>query len=124
MGSKYNKHKKIKEKEEEAIPKVNTFFFHFSYDNYQFDNIKVVMTEKKESIQSLISLKDKRIAICTEWGQIKIFNPSNKYICDIEIAEAHSKVITSLCEIDNGHLVSCSNDSSIKIWKIYIQNTL
>ena len=75
----------------------------------------------KGFMRYLLLLKDGRL--CTTNSlvpngdhSIKIFNPSNDYKCEISINDFKGKV-TSLCELENGILVS-SSDCKLQFWKI------
>ena len=73
-------------------------------------------------LRALLLLQDGRICTCntylvTEKYDIKIFNPANDYKCEIVIND-HKKKVNSLCELSNGILVSCSDDRTIKYWKL------
>ena len=65
-------------------------------------------------IHSLLLLKDRRVASCSEDNTIRIFEPSNDYHCD-QVIKRHSKGISSICQLDNGTIVSSSYDNSIMI---------
>ena len=62
----------------------------------------------------LLLLKDSRIALCSSAKIIKIIDPSNKYQCDITI-DLDSDYIISMCQIDNGHIVTAALDCTIFI---------
>lgn len=68
-------------------------------------------------VYSLLLLKDKRIASCSEDKTIRIFNPIKNYQCEI-IIKGHLNAIYSICQLENSHIVSCSLDNSIRIWSI------
>ena len=71
-------------------------------------NIEIVKTiTEKKSAYSLLLLKDKRIASCSTDNTIRIYDPSNDYHCDQEI-KRHNSEINSICELDEGTIVSCS----------------
>ena len=75
------------------------------------DNLKPVKTIilHTKSVTSLIQLKDKRIASCSEDGTIRIFDPSNDYHCD-KLIKINKEGIKSICELDDGTIVSCTWD--------------
>ena len=60
-------------------------------------------------------LKDNRIASGSDSGKILIYNPSKNYIRDQTINTPLYSNITSICQLDNGTIVSGSNDKSICI---------
>ena len=78
------------------------------------ENIKPVKTIilHTKSVTSLIQLKDKRIASCSQDGTIRIFDPSNDYHCD-EVIKISKDGIESICELDDGTIVSCTWDRII-----------
>ena len=79
------------------------------------------ISEHTDEINSLLLLKDKRVASCSRDKTIRIFDPSNDYHCD-QVINRHSKSITSICELDDGTIVSCSKDKSIIIGDYTITN--
>ena len=77
------------------------------------DNLKPVKTIIHHTdVTSLIQLKDKRIASCSEDGTIRIFDPSNDYHCD-KLIKINKEGIKSICELDDGTIVSCTWDRII-----------
>ena len=72
------------------------------------------ITENTKLFNALLLLKDKRIASCSGDRKISIFDPSNDYKCD-EVIKRHNKGIYSICELDDGTIVSGSLDNSIMI---------
>ena len=78
-----------------------------------FKNTKIIKGHTK-SVNSLLLLKDNRIASCSSDKTLRIFNPSKNYICD-ELLERHRDNVTSPCQLDDGTIVSTSKDRSIKI---------
>ena len=72
-----------------------------------------------KNVFCLLLLKDSRISAASN-NEIKIFNKFT-YIEEINI-KAHSDYIWYLLQLLNENLVSCSNDYSIKIYKIYIKS--
>ena len=85
-------------------------------DNKQIINTKTI-NDHSDIGNSLIMLKDKRIASSSQDNTIKIFDTNNNYHCDITI-KGHNDYVTSIAELDNGNIASCSWDYSIKIWSI------
>ena len=61
-------------------------------------------------------LSDGRIASSSFARTIKIYNIKD-YHCDISIEE-HKDAVISIAQLDNGKLVSCSDDKTIQIWTI------
>ena len=72
------------------------------------------ITDQSSPVHSLLLLKDKRVASCSEDKAIRIYDPSKDYHCD-QVIQRHTKAITSICELDDGTIVSCSYDKSIMI---------
>ena len=69
---------------------------------------------------SLLLLNDKRVASCSGDQTIRIFNPSNDYHCD-QVLKRHNNDIRSICQLDNGTIVS-SSYQSIMIGDFLIKN--
>ena len=69
-------------------------------------------TEHTDNVNSLLRLKDGRVASCSDDKTIKIFEPSNDYHCD-QVIKRHNDSITSICQLDDGTIVSCSYDRTI-----------
>ena len=105
MGNKGNK--KIKEIKEENKDKRNEEIF---------TNTKTI-SDHTRIVNSLILLKDKRIASSSQDYTIKIFDSNHNYKCDITIT-GHRDYVTSITELENGNIASCSWDKTIKIWLI------
>ena len=70
------------------------------------------------SVNSLLLLKDKRVASCSTDGIIRIYEPSNDYHCK----KGFSDGIKSICQLDDGTIVSCSYSHSIMIGNYIIKN--
>lgn len=79
------------------------------------------ITEDTDSINSLLHLKDRRVASCLLDNTIRIYNPSNDYKCE-QVIKRHSEGIKSICQLDDGTIVSCSEDKSIIIGDYTIKN--
>ena len=88
------------------------------------DKLKLIkkIDDHTERVNSLLILKDKRIASISGDLTIKVFSPSHNYHCDITL-KGHTKNILYLTQMDNGLLVSNSDDGTIKIWSIEENNT-
>ena len=86
--------------------------------NKEISKMKTVKLINAHSlgIAFLLILQDKRLASTSNDGFIIIYELTNLKP-QIKIA-AHSDWIVSLYQFKNGFLVSCSRDSSFKIWKI------
>ena len=70
------------------------------------------ISEHTDEINSLLLLKDKRVASCSADKRIRKFNPFNDYHCD-QVIKRHKKNIVSICQLDDGNIVSCSSDLSL-----------
>ena len=89
-------------------------------NNKEVKCIKTI-TAHTSYVNSLLLLKDKRIASCSSDNTIQVFNPSNDYHCD-QVIKRHSDSITSICQLDDGTIVSCSRDESIIIGDYIIEH--
>ena len=77
------------------------------------EQVKTI-TDHASSVDSLLHLRDGRVASCSYDKTIRIYDPSNDYHCD-QVIKRHSENITSICQLDDGTIVSCSYDKSIII---------
>ena len=84
-------------------------------------NIKTI-TSKIDNVTYLLLLKDGRIALCLDDKTIRIFDPSNDYYHFDQVIERHNEKIKSICQLDDGTIVSCSFDHSIMIGDYTINN--
>ena len=66
---------------------------------------------------SLLLLKDGRIASCSNDNTIRIYDPKSKYHCDLAF-KGNSGPVYSMCQLDNGDLVTGFYNGTIKIWTI------
>ena len=87
-----------------------------NYNLCSFDPVESV-NPHTDYINSVVLLKDGRIASCSDDSTIKIFNPLKNYKCEITL-KGHNEGVNSICIIDSGQLVSCSRDGIYKIWTI------
>ena len=76
------------------------------------------ITAHTSSVNSLLLLKDKRVASCSTDGIIRIYEPSNDYHCK----KGFNDGIKSICQLDDGTIVSCSYSHSIMIGNYIIKN--
>ena len=85
-------------------------------ESVKIEDIKSIktITGHTYSVNSLLHLKDGRVASCSMDNTIRIYDPSNDYHCD-QVIKRHSESIKSICQLDDGTIVSCSNDKSIMI---------
>ena len=60
------------------------------------------ITAHTSSVNSLLLLKDKRVASCSADGIIRIYEPSNDY----HYKQGISDGIKSICQLDDGTIVS------------------
>ena len=84
------------------------------------EQVKTI-TGHTDSVNSLLHLKDGRVASCSIDKTIRIYDPSNDYHCD-QVIERHNYGIRSICQLDDGTIVSCSDDKSIMIGDYTIKN--
>ena len=68
----------------------------------------------------MLVLKDERLVSSSWDGTIKVYNKSN-YFVDITI-KAHNGNINQITLLDDGNFASCSDDKTIKIWKVEDKN--
>ena len=76
----------------------------------------------KGYMKYLLLLQDGRLCttnslVPNKGNSINIYNPENDYKCEISIND-HKGIVTSLCQLENGILVSSSKDFTLKFWKI------
>ena len=75
-------------------------------------------------INEIITLKDGRIATCSNDCTIKVFDPKTTLILILlflvppENPDGHRYRIISIAGLDNGNLVSIDYDDKLKIWSI------
>ena len=79
------------------------------------------ITEHIYSVFFLLLLKDKRLTSCSYDNTIRIFDPSNDYHCN-QVIYYNSEGILSICELEDGTIVSCSQDKSRIIGDYTIHN--
>ena len=72
-------------------------------------------------VNSLLHLKDGRVASCSVDKTIRIYAPSNDYHCD-QVIKRHNYCISSICQLEDGTIVSCSFDRTIMIGDYTIKN--
>lgn len=68
------------------------------------------------SIYYLLLLHDGRIASCSWASSVNIINIDNDK-CELTLT-GHQDTVTYISQLENGKLVTCSRDKSIKIWLI------
>ena len=106
---------------DKGIQSVIDYFTNYNvHEVKEFYKLKSKDTEMNcNHINSLLNLKDGRIASCSRNGLIKIVNPKKNFNCDINII-THQNWVQSLCQLDNGNIVSCesSSNSSLMIFSI------
>ena len=92
-------------------------------ESVKIEDIKSIktITDHTHYVNSLLHLKDGRVASCSYDNTIRIYDPSNDYHCD-QVIKRHSEGITSICQLDDGTIVSCSYDKSIMIGDYTIKN--
>ena len=70
-----------------------------------------------QPIALMCPLKDNRLAIAFDKKIINIYDMSNNFNLDISI-DAHKDIITWVAEMENGNLLSCGNDNTIRLWSL------
>ena len=70
------------------------------------EEVKTITTHIS-TVNSLLLLKDGRVASCSLDKTIRIYDPSNDYHCD-QVIKRDSDGIPSICELDDGTIVSGS----------------
>lgn len=91
------------------------------FDTYSFYRAKEtkIIIKGDDIIDSLLILQDKRLAATLERDPLlMIFDPKNNYHCDIVIRDNKEIGLNSICQLDNGHIVTCGRDNYIKIYSI------
>ena len=90
-------------------------------ESVKIEDIKSIktITDHAKYVNSLLHLKDGRVASCSDDKTIWIYDPSNDYHCDQVIK---SEGISSICQLDDGTIVSCSIDRTIMIGDYTINN--
>lgn len=88
-------------------------------DINNFKEIKTI-TDHTDVIYSLLLLNDNRIASCSNDRTIRIYNPSNNYLCE-KVIKNNKEWIRTICQLDNGTIVSSSGDQSIIFDNFFIQ---
>ena len=87
------------------------------------DELKVIKTisEHTSDGNSLLLLKNNKIASCFNDNTIQIFDPLNDYKCE-RVIKRQKNSIQSICQLSNGDIVSGSFDKSIVIGNYTINN--
>lgn len=82
--------------------------------NSMLDDLKCEKTINDHTliVNSLIRLRDNRIASCSDDKTIRIYNPSNDFCCE-KVITRNSYDIKSFCQLENGTFASASIDGSI-----------
>lgn len=94
--------------------------------NFKFQNLPVKESTKDKNLIKIIkqahkficclcTLKDGRFACCLNDKTIQVFNIKD-YQCQIKITE--SVQVNFISVFENGNLVSCSEDKTIKFWEV------
>ena len=108
-------------KERKAKPKGYYRKISFTIKSYtvNFDNIIDIKTiqEHKKEVNSLLLLKNQKIASCSDDKTIKIFEPSNDYHFE-QIQK--TQCLKSFCQLEDGTIITCSKDGSITIGEYLI----
>ena len=70
-----------------------------------------------------LSIKDENNFATCSFNDIKTWiKKDNKYILNKNISNAHEKWINKIIFFQNGNLISCSRDNTVKIWEENINN--
>ena len=95
--------------------------------NYFNNEVMLEVKDKQENIiklpeiiTSVCILMDKRLAIGNSEGMIYILKPPS-YEIDIEM-KAHELYVNDIIQLNNGLLVSCSEEGTLKVWTIFNEN--
>lgn len=102
------------------VEKLLHYFHNFSVvkENINLSTLKEIKSfnDNKQYINSLLLLKDGRLAACSREANIKIYNLQS-FTCEMTL-EGHSKGVSYISQLKRGKIVSCSWDKSIKVWEI------
>ena len=102
------------------VEKLLNYFQNFSIvkENINLSTLKEIKSfnDNKQYINSLLLLKDGRLAACSRDETIKIYNLQS-FSCEMTL-EGHSKGVSYISQLKRGKIVSCSWDKSIKVWEI------
>ena len=82
--------------------------------NINENNSIKTITHHISPVNSILLLKDHRIASCSNDKTIGIYAPSKDYHCE-QMIKRHNYRFNSICEIEDGNIVSCLWDQSIMI---------
>ena len=74
-----------------------------------------ILKQFDSKIECYCPLKDGRLAFGFEDKTIKIINQKNNFSIDLTL-EGHTKTVCSIGQMDDGKLVSCSKDNTIRLW--------
>ena len=112
--------------DDKGINEVIKYFNEYYINNnkqIKKDNVTLfkTITDHTAGVNSLLRLKDGRVASCSSDNTIRIYKPSNDYHCD-KVLRRHNNDIPSICELEDGTIVSCSYDKSIMIGDYTINN--
>ena len=104
---------------------INEDFTHvlnyFKTFNFTNDDEYQLVYAHLQWVKDIISLKDGRIATCSNDRTIKVFDPKNDFNSDIIIYQTPEYkycFIISIAELDNGNLVSFKDINNLVIWSI------
>lgn len=117
----FNNNKEIEKIDKVSIQKMINFYEYYSiikgnidFNLYQVKEPKIVDVPK--SITSMVLLQDGRFAASANCPKIFIYNLEN-YNIDLKL-EGHKDTVTYSSQLEDGRLISCSSDQSIKVWTI------
>ena len=109
--------------DENDIKQVIKFYKDYYINWKEIDQSKLTeckrITDHTKPVNCIVRLKDGRVATCS--NTIRIYDLSNDYHCD-QVIDRHNETITSICQLDDGTIVSSGNDFSITIGDHTIKN--
>lgn len=85
-------------------------------DKLMIKSKDIGFTDHLRPINTLILLNDGCFATCSEDDCIKVIDPKKNFRY-VRYIKAKTNGVTSICQLDNGDLVSCSKNT-IKIWSL------
>ena len=98
---------------DESLQSVSHYFSSFALHN-SIEHKSFIVNE--QLVRYMIVLTDGRICTCSDDHTISVIDIENDKI-DMTI-EGHTKPVYSLCQLENGKVLSGSVDKSIKIWEV------
>ena len=84
--------------------------------NIKIKHIKRIVTDN--TVTCLKILKDGKLAATWSNGKIAIYTFRDRYRSELGLKK-HQDAVNYISQLDNGQLLSCSDDCSIRIWDLY-----